>query len=75
MARLTGLLFPALLESHMITSLKNFFARLHRDEQGAMAVEKILLLAFIALPIIVLLLVFRKWIIGLFQTQQADLVP
>lgn len=59
----------------MLTKAKTFLARLHRDEQGAMAVEKILLLALIALPIIVVLYMFRNDIIGWFNDEKAKLQP
>jgi Na+-driven multidrug efflux pump len=40
-----------------------------------MSVEKILILGLIALPIVVLLLAFRKTIVGWFQDQQNQLQP
>jgi Flp pilus assembly pilin Flp len=57
----------------MLKTVKGFLGRLHRDEQGAMAVEKILLLALIALPIIIVLFAFRKTIVQWFQAQQDQL--
>lgn len=51
----------------MLSRVKKFLAKLHRDEQGAMAVEKILLLALIALPIVILLFAFRKKIVEWFN--------
>ncbi len=53
--------------------LKKFMARLHQDESGAMSVEKILILALISVPILILLYVFKTWIVGEFTTQQDKL--
>lgn len=43
----------------MLGMLKKAVSRLHNDTSGAMAVEKILLLAIIALPVIIVLAIFR----------------
>ena len=56
----------------MLKNLKSLFTRLHRDEQGAMAVEKILLLALIALPIVIVLFLFRNKIVGWFTANSAQ---
>ena len=56
-------------------SLSNFFRGLHQDTDGAMSVEKILILGLIALPIIVILLVFRGKIVTWFQDQENNLKP
>lgn len=47
--------------------------RLDRDEGGAMSVEKILILAVIALPILIILLAFRHTISDWFTTQSGTL--
>jgi Flp pilus assembly pilin Flp len=57
----------------MMKRMKEFLLRLHRDERGAMAVEKVLLLALIALPIVIILFAFRKTIIGWFQNKAGTL--
>jgi Flp pilus assembly pilin Flp len=49
--------------------LKRFAARLHRDTTGAMSVEKILILALVALPILILLTLFRAKIVNWFRGQ------
>ena len=59
----------------MIRSLKNLLARLHKDSAGAMSVEKILLLALIALPIVIVLLLFRRTVVSWFQDQTSQLQP
>jgi Flp pilus assembly pilin Flp len=57
----------------MFANTRRFLQRLHRDEQGKMSVEMILLLALIALPIVILLAIFRDKIIGWFSTQSTAL--
>lgn len=59
----------------MMSLLRRFAGRLHRDTTGAMSVEKILILALIALPILIVLLVFRKKIVDWFNTQDTQLAP
>lgn len=59
----------------MISRLRGFAGRLHRDTQGAMSVEKILILALIAVPILIVLLLFRKTIVGWFNDQSSQLAP
>jgi Flp pilus assembly pilin Flp len=53
--------------------MKNLLKRLHRDDAGAMSVEKILILALIALPILIILLLFRTKISGWFNDQASTL--
>jgi Flp pilus assembly pilin Flp len=55
--------------------LGNLLRRLHRDTGGAMSVEKILILGLIALPILVLLLLFRETIVDWFKAQRDQLHP
>ena len=59
--------------------MKSFYRRLvqrlHQDTAGAMSVEKILLLTLIALPIVIVLLLFRKTIVGWFEDQKSSLQP
>ena len=57
----------------MLTKLRQFAMRLHRDESGAMSVEKILILALIALPIILILVIFKTTITGWFGGQSDQL--
>lgn len=59
----------------MMSLLRRFAGRLHRDTTGAMSVEKVLILALIALPILVVLLIFRKKIVDWFNTEDTKLVP
>lgn len=57
-----------------IQRIKETLRALHEDESGAMSVEKIMIIALIALPIVIVLIVFRetlkKWFTG--QTSQLD---
>jgi Flp pilus assembly pilin Flp len=57
----------------MLKTIKRHLLRLHRDERGAMSVEKVLILAVIALPILVVLYLFRQTIEGWFNDQSAKL--
>jgi Flp pilus assembly pilin Flp len=57
----------------MMRSLRNFVKRLHQDTAGAMSVEKILIIGLIALPILIILLLFKTKIIGWFQGQEKTL--
>ena len=57
----------------MIKRLKAGLMKLHRDERGAMSVEKILILAIIALPILVVLFLFRQRIESWFTNQSGKL--
>jgi Flp pilus assembly pilin Flp len=63
------------IEVVMFKKAKEVLMAIHRGERGAMSVEKILLIALIALPIIIILLAFRKTIIGWFQDQSQQLQP
>lgn len=53
--------------------MKNFLNRLHRDNAGAISVETILILAVIALPIIIIILIWGKKLIGWFNDQSSTL--
>ncbi len=57
----------------MISSMRRFSRRLHDDTQGAMSVEKILILAIIALPIIIVMLLFRDKLITWFNGESGKL--
>jgi Flp pilus assembly pilin Flp len=55
----------------MFKQLKKTLTRLHSDDTGAMSVEKVLILAVIALPILIILYLFKQRIVTWF-TGQAD---
>jgi Flp pilus assembly pilin Flp len=57
----------------MFGKTKALLTRLHRDDAGAMAVEKVLLIALIAIPLIVVLAIFRKTIESWFTQSQSGL--
>jgi len=57
----------------MLSRIKQSLAALHRDERGAMSVEKVLILAIIALPILIVLFAFRKTIVGWFNDNASQL--
>ena len=57
----------------MVRQAKAFLTRLHRDDTGAMAVEKVLLIALIALPLIITMVVFKNTIVKWFTGQQTEL--
>ena len=53
----------------MVKKLKEQLTALHRDDRGAMSVEKVLILAIIALPILLVLYAFRKTIVEWFNAK------
>lgn len=53
--------------------IKKLLLAIHRDERGAMSVEKILILAIIALPILVVLFLFRQKIEDWFNSESGKL--
>jgi len=55
--------------------IKKSLRALHDDTSGAMSVEKILILALIAVPILIILLLFRTTIVGWFNDQSGKLQP
>lgn len=57
----------------MLSRIKKALAALHRDERGAMSVEKVLILAIIALPILIVLFLFRQKIVGWFNDNASQL--
>ena len=57
----------------MLNRLKQLAVRFHNDDSGAMSVEKILILAVISVPILILIYVFGGKIKGWFSTQQSNL--
>jgi len=59
----------------MVSYVKSIVRQAHGDTRGAMSVEKILILALIALPILVLLLAFRRTIVEWFTEQRDQLRP
>jgi Flp pilus assembly pilin Flp len=59
----------------MWRQIKTTLRALHDDTSGAMSVEKILILALIAVPILIILLIFRGTIVGWFQQQSGQLQP
>ncbi len=57
----------------MISATRRFLRRLHEDTDGAMSVEKILILAIIALPILLIMIIFRDKLVGWFNGQSNQL--
>ena len=57
----------------MLAKLKNYFRSIHRSDRGAMSVETILIIAIIAVPLIIVLFIFRQKIVGWFSNQSSDL--
>jgi Flp pilus assembly pilin Flp len=55
--------------------IKKSLHALHDDTSGAMSVEKILILALIAVPILIVLLLFRQTIVNWFNGQSGQLQP
>ena len=59
----------------MWTKFRSRLKALHQDDAGAMSVEKIMIIALIALPIVIALFLFRKTLVGWFTDQTTDLKP
>jgi len=57
----------------MLKLIKNRLLALHHDDRGAMSVEKVLILAVIALPILIVLFLFKNRIIEYFNGQASQL--
>lgn len=57
----------------MFHRIRSFFRKLHHNQDGKLSVEMILLIALIALPIILLLVLFRDKIISYFKGQSSQL--
>jgi len=53
--------------------LKRALARIHRDERGDEGVNKVLIIAMIVIPLVIVLIWFGDEIVGFFQTQWANL--
>lgn len=51
----------------MIAKLRNVVQRVHRDDRGAMSIEKVLLIAVIVLPIVITLIAFRGKLMEMFK--------
>ena len=58
-----------------LRQIKKSLRALHDDTSGAMSVEKILILALIAVPILIILLAFRVQIVNWFNQQSGQLSP
>ncbi len=57
----------------MLAKVKQRLLQFHRDERGAMSVEMMLILAIVAIPVLILLYIFAKWIKDYFTTQSTTL--
>lgn len=57
----------------MMAYARQLAKRLHRDTTGAMSVEKVLIIALIALPILIVLMLFRVKIVEWFRGQSSQL--
>jgi Flp pilus assembly pilin Flp len=57
----------------MLQRVKRLWNQFHKDERGAMSVEMILILAVIGIPVLILLYIFAKKIIGWFNQADQDL--
>jgi Flp pilus assembly pilin Flp len=57
----------------MLVRLRRAVRRGLKDTSGAMSIEKILIIALIALPILIALVLFKNDIKGWFNTQKTDL--
>lgn len=59
-----------------LKKLGTLLARLHRDEGGAETVEVVLLIGFIALPLLGIIIYFREalseWVRGLWEAKKEE---
>ena len=53
--------------------LRPALARIHRDERGDEGVNKILIIAMIVIPLVIVLIAFGDTIVAFFQEQWANL--
>lgn len=53
--------------------LRRALARIHRDERGDEGVNKILIIAMIVIPLVIVLIAFGDRIVEFFQEQWANL--
>jgi Flp pilus assembly pilin Flp len=60
-------------EHSMLKKVQRHLLAMHRDDRGAMSVEKVLILAIIALPILIALFAFRKTIVTWFNARAEQL--
>ena len=60
----------------MLTRIKDSLIRLHRSEQGAEGLEKLLIVGAIVLPLLLVLVLFRnkiaEWVTGKWNDVQGD---
>lgn len=59
----------------MIKRIGTRIRALHNDESGAMSVEKVMIIALIALPIVIALWLFRQKLVTWFSDQSDQLKP
>ena len=57
----------------MLATLKDSFIRMLRDEQGDEGVNKVLIIAMIVIPLVLVLIFFGEEIVDFFQSQWEDL--
>ena len=62
-------------ENTRVSRFRTWLRNVHRDTRGAMAVEKILIIALVALPILLVLILFRDKLIGWFNDKADQLKP
>ena len=60
----------------MLTRLRDMLVKLHRSEQGAEGLEKVLIIAAIVLPLLFVLIVFRnkisEWVSDSYTSVKSD---
>jgi len=62
--------------TEMVKGMGQALSRLHRDERGAEGLEKLLIIAAIVLPLLLLLVIFRnrlsEWVSGAWDEVRTD---
>lgn len=60
----------------MFTDVKNLFLRIHRSEQGAEGLEKLLIVGAIVIPLLAILILFRnvisEWVTEAWENVRSD---
>ncbi|HVT80440.1 MAG TPA: hypothetical protein VHM90_07270 [Phycisphaerae bacterium] len=57
----------------MVAKIKQRLMQFHRDDRGAMSVEMMLILFIVAIPVVIALYFFGKWVLDKFNEKSTEL--